>query len=137
MRGDRLRLADAIEQIDLIRRFSERGREDFFRDVLIQSAMLHRLALLGEACGGLSSELRQAYPEVPWGQIIAFRNVIVHQYFGIDLDLVWEIIAGHIAALDASLKEYSEQVARVAPGRSWLAAALNLLEPKPPLRGNY
>ena len=92
MRADRLRLLDALDQIELIRTFSEPGREAFLSDVLIQSALLHRLSPLGEACRGVSPELRQAHPEIPWAQIIAFRNVVIHQYFGIDLDLVWAII---------------------------------------------
>ena len=50
MRTDRLRLLDAIEQIELISSFSIRGREAFFQDLMLQSAILHRLALLGEAC---------------------------------------------------------------------------------------
>jgi uncharacterized protein with HEPN domain len=104
VRPDRLRLLDALEQIELIRKFAEAGRETFFNDALIQSAILHRLALLGEACRGVSTELRVAHPEIPWNQIIAFRNVVIHQYFGIDLELVWAIITGHITALRSSLE---------------------------------
>ena len=103
MRTDRLRLLDAIEQIELISSFSERGRVTFFNDLITQSAVLHRLALLGEACRGVSPELREAHPEIPWAQIIAFRNVVIHEYFGIDLELVWAIVAEHIATLGARL----------------------------------
>jgi uncharacterized protein with HEPN domain len=103
MRPDRLRLLDALDQIELIRTFSARGQEAFVNDVLLQSALLHRLTLLGEACRALSPELRDAHPEVPWAQIIAFRNILIHQYFGIDLDLVWTIIADHMAPLATSL----------------------------------
>ena len=103
MRTDRLRLLDAVEQIELISSFSLQGREAFFSDLLIQSAVLHRLALLGEACRGVSSALREAHPEVPWPQIIAFRNVVIHQYFGIDLELVWAIVAEHLATLRVQL----------------------------------
>jgi uncharacterized protein with HEPN domain len=91
-----------VEQIDLICKFSGAGREVFLGDLLIQSAVLHRLALLGEACAGLSLQLREAHPGIPWNQIIAFRNVVIHQYFGIDLDLVWAIITEHVALLRAS-----------------------------------
>ena len=62
MRADRLRLLDALDQIELISRFSQEGRDAFFSDVLIQSAVLHRLALLGEACRGLSSALSRSSP---------------------------------------------------------------------------
>jgi uncharacterized protein with HEPN domain len=104
MRADRLRLLDALEQIELISTFSERGREAFFSDIVVQSALLHRLALLGEACRGLSPALLEAHPEVPWPQIVAFRNVVIHQYFGIDLELAWAIVTGHIAALGEQLR---------------------------------
>ena|ERR1035441_570824 len=103
MRVDRLRLMDAIEQVDLIRAFAERVREAFFTDLLVQSAILHRLALLGEACRTLSPSLREAHPEVPWAQIVAFRNVAIHEYFGMDLDLVWGIVTDHVDSLGAWL----------------------------------
>jgi hypothetical protein len=80
----RLRRLDAAGQVELISRFSRRGRAAFFRDVPVRSAALHRRALLGEACRGLSPPLREAHPEVPWPQIAAFRNVAIHGYFGID-----------------------------------------------------
>ncbi len=91
MRPDRLRLLDAIEQTQLISKFAEQGREAFINDDLVQSAILHRLALLGEACRAVSAEVREAHADIPWAQIVAFRNVVVHQYFGIDLELVWAI----------------------------------------------
>jgi len=97
MRTDRLRLLDAIEQIELICSFSVRGREVFFNDLVVQSAVL------GEACRGVSEELREAHPEIPWRQIIGFRNVVIHEYFGIDLELVWAIVAEHVEALGAQL----------------------------------
>ena len=88
MRTDRLRLLDAIEQIELIASFSVRGRDAFFNDLIVQSAVLHRLALLGEACRGVSPELRAKHPEIPWSQIVGFRNVVIHEYFGIDLEQI-------------------------------------------------
>jgi len=104
VRADRLRLLDAIEQIDLILRFSGQGRDAFFADELVQSAILHRLALLGEACRGLSPEIRQRHTDVPWAQIIAFRNVLIHEYFGVDLELVWAIVATHVTVIRSSIE---------------------------------
>ena|ERR1035437_160092 len=103
MRTRYLRLLDAIEQIELISSFSETRREAFFNDLIGQSAVPHRLALWGEACRGVSSELREVHPEIPWPQIIAFRNVVIHEYFGIDLELVWSAVAEHITTLAAQL----------------------------------
>jgi uncharacterized protein with HEPN domain len=104
MRTDRLRLLDATEQAEMISKFSERGREAFIGDALVQSAVLHRLALLGEACRGVSDKLRSAHSEIPWAQVIAFRNVVIHEYFGVDLELVWTIVIEHVPALGAQLR---------------------------------
>jgi uncharacterized protein with HEPN domain len=103
VRSDRLRLLDAIEQIDLVQKFAQAGRETFASDPLVQSAILHRLALLGEACRGLSDELCAAHPEVPWRQIIAFRNILIHEYFGVDLDLAWAIVTEHLNPIRLAL----------------------------------
>lgn len=46
---------------------------------------------MGEACNAISDELKQAHPTIPWRPIIAFRNISVHEYFGVNLHLVWEI----------------------------------------------
>jgi uncharacterized protein with HEPN domain len=110
MRTDRLRLLDAIEQTQLISTFAEHGREAFLNHVLVQSAILHRLALLGEACRAVSVEVREAHAEIPWPQIIAFRNVVVHQYFGIDLELVWAIVTERIEILGAQLQAVVDSV---------------------------
>jgi uncharacterized protein with HEPN domain len=103
MRADRLRLLDALEQIALIQKFAAAGYEAFVTDPLVESAILHRLALLGEACRGLSDELRTTHPEVPWRQVIAFRNIVIHEYFGVDLDLAWEIVTNHMSGLRNAL----------------------------------
>ncbi|MBL8294247.1 MAG: DUF86 domain-containing protein [Bryobacterales bacterium] len=88
----------------MISAFSQQGRDAFFGDLMVQSAILHRLALLGEACRAVSPEIRELHPDVPWPQIVAFRNVVIHEYFGIDLDLVWTIVVEHIPALGAQLR---------------------------------
>jgi uncharacterized protein with HEPN domain len=68
------------------------------------------LALLGESCRGISVELREGHAEIPWTQIIAFRNVVVHEYFGVDLELVWAIITEHIAPLASSIESILERL---------------------------
>ena len=67
MRSDRLRIQDALEQIELVRKFAAAGRVAFDNDLLVQSGVLHRLALLGEACRGISPALRDAHPEIALG----------------------------------------------------------------------
>ena len=105
MRSDRARLLDALEQIGLIQQFAAAGPQKFRDDVLVQSAILHRLTLLGEACRTISADLRTAHPEVPWAQIAGFRNIVIHEYFALDVDLVWRVIADHVELLRVSLSQ--------------------------------
>ena len=109
MRDVRERLLDVHEAIDNIERYAARGREPFERDELIQTWMLHHLRIVGEACRAVSSALRDAHPEVPWTKIIGFRHILVHRYFGIDLNVVWLTVEHDLPDLkrkvEAILKE--------------------------------
>jgi uncharacterized protein with HEPN domain len=92
MRDDRLRLADMLEAIELIEKYARRGRVAFDEDELIQAWIVHHMEILGEACRGLSDDFRKAHPDELWSDVVSFRNVLAHQYFGIDLVAVWEVV---------------------------------------------
>lgn len=75
--------------------------------------MLHHLTVIGEAIGRLSVEVRERHPEVPWRQIAAVRNRIVHAYFDLDWQILWDAAAGdipelHRQVLDILRTEFSE-----------------------------
>ena len=73
---------------------------------MVRSAVIQKLAVIGEAAARVSEELKIRYPDVPWLQIVAFRNILVHAYFGIDWDLVWRAARNRCPGL-------REQVARI------------------------
>ena len=90
MRRDELYLSDIVEAADSINAFlSERTREDFLRDDLLRSAVLHKLTVIGEAAARLSAEFRARHTEVEWADIVGFRNIAVHAYFAVDWSIVW------------------------------------------------
>ncbi len=78
MRRDRQRLEDILEAIERIEKYASGGRESFDRDELVQTWIVHHLQIIGEAARGLSDEFRSAHPDVPWAQIAAMRNILVH-----------------------------------------------------------
>lgn len=92
MRSDRERLLDIAEAIDRIIKYARRGREDFEKQELIQTWVIHHIEIVGEAARRISPELREAHPEVPWAQVVAMRNVLAHDYFGIDVERVWNVV---------------------------------------------
>jgi uncharacterized protein with HEPN domain len=90
MRREELYLADMVEAADAIAGFLqgiERG--GFLGSDLVRSAVLQKLLVIGEAAARLSREFRQRHPEVPWPDIIAFRNIAVHAYFSVAWPIVW------------------------------------------------
>jgi uncharacterized protein with HEPN domain len=89
MRRDELYLRDIIEATDHIRGFlDEFDLQKFLKSELVRSAVAQKLAIIGEAAGRVSESLQGRHAEVPWPQIVAFRNILIHAYFGIDWDEV-------------------------------------------------
>ena len=92
MRDDRERLRDVLEAIERIERYSSKGRVAFYEDELIQTWILHHLIIIGEACRSLSAAFRAANTEDVWTQAAGLRNVIVHEYFGVDPEVIWGVV---------------------------------------------
>jgi uncharacterized protein with HEPN domain len=103
LKRDRQRLEDILEAIERIEKYASGGRESFDRDELVQTWIVHHLQIIGEAVRGLSEEIRSAHPDVPWSQIAAMRNILVHDYFGIDLEEVWAAVARDVPTLKAKV----------------------------------
>lgn len=99
MRRDGERLRDILDAIAAIERYANQGKQSFDEQELIQVWIVHHLQIIGEAANSLSVELINQYSEVPWAQIIAFRNILVHEYFRVSLNLVWAIVQNNLPSL--------------------------------------
>ena len=75
------------------------NEDSFLKDEVLPAAVLHHLTVIGEAISRLSPELRERHPEVPWRQIIAARHRIVHAYFDLDWQILWDAATGDIPGL--------------------------------------
>ena len=89
MRHESLYLTDIVEAADHIAEFiAGTDFQEFQKSELLRSAVVQKLAVIGEAAARVSEDLKTRHPQVPWPQIVAFRNILVHAYFGIDWDIV-------------------------------------------------
>ena len=79
-------------------------REQFETDLMRQSAVIRQLEVIGEASRQLSAEFRNANPQVPWSDMIGMRNILIHVYHEMDLDIVWKTLQSAIPALLSALK---------------------------------
>lgn len=114
-RRDLDRLADMREALTDIKALTADGKQAFEKDRSAQQAVAYNLAVLGEAARALSSELRERHPEVPWRDVIAQRNVVVHEYHRLDLDSLWVTSTQDIPQLDEQLAGI-ERAEREPPG---------------------
>ena len=88
---DALYLRHMLDAIDRVIEATQRvTREEFNGEWMIQDAIVHELQILGEAAGRVSRELTDRHPEVPWRQVTGLRHKIVHDYFAVDLGVVWD-----------------------------------------------
>lgn len=99
MKDEKLYLIHMLECLTRIEQYTVEGKEAFLQDTKTQDAVLRNLQTLAESTQRLSEARKAAYPGVPWERIAGFRNVLVHNYLGINVERVWEIIEGALPEL--------------------------------------
>jgi uncharacterized protein with HEPN domain len=101
---DRVYLGQMVEAATAALDFTEGlSRDAIFGDRLIAFAVVRAVQLIGQAARGVSGEVRDAYSDIPWRQMIAMRNVVVHDYADVDLGLVWKTVREDLPDLIKSL----------------------------------
>lgn len=99
MKRDALYLRHILDAIARIETYTEVGREVFLATPHWQDATIRQLEIIGEATKNLSEELRATYPTTPWRRIAGLRDVLIHNYLGVDLVAVWEVTQSHLPEL--------------------------------------
>jgi uncharacterized protein with HEPN domain len=109
MRPEKLYLTDIVEAAQSIAKFVQgAGLDEFEQNEMMNSAVLQKLTVIGEAASRLPKEFTNRFPEVPWVDIIGFRNIAVHEYFAIRWDIAWTAATEEVPVL----KEQVERILR-------------------------
>jgi uncharacterized protein with HEPN domain len=122
MRREELYLADLVDNARAVRGYLDGvTRQRWDTDGMLRDAVLYRVLLLGEIASALPDGLRDRYQDVAWRQIRAFRNLAIHQYFGVDWAVVWKIAQEEPAVLEKQVlaiisAEYPELAQTYGPG---------------------
>ena len=96
---DRLYLQHILDAIDRIGRFTGDGRDAFMADEKTQSAVMRQLEIIGEAAKRISDALKQSADDLPWREIAATRDRLIHGYFSVKLEIVWNVVERDLAVL--------------------------------------
>ena len=113
MSGDLLYLRHILDAIEKIESYTAQGRQTFMTHSYWQDAVIRQLEIIGEATKNLSTELRDRYQEIPWRRISGLRDVLIHEYMGVDLAAVWEITQVNIPPLKNQIQRILEELDRI------------------------
>jgi uncharacterized protein with HEPN domain len=111
MSRDTAYLLDILDSSRLaIRHLGNSTREQFFSDIEKQDAVIRRLSIIGEAARRISDETRNRYPNLPWTDMIAMRNLVIHEYDDVDMGIVWDTVRNDLPPILAGLESLSESL---------------------------
>lgn len=110
MKEDRaylLHIQDAVQQII---DYTHEGRSSFLIDRKTQDAVVRNLEIVGEAVKNVTPELKMLHPELPWRAMAGMRDKLIHEYFGVNLELVWEVVEGQLPSVQMALKNIIDRL---------------------------
>ncbi len=112
MRRDlNLFIGDILERINAIEKFSKNiNKKELISNRLRQSAIIREIEIIREAVKNIPTSFREKYKNVPWNKIAGMRDVIIHEYFKVDLDAVWNVIKKEIPVLKKQMQEIKKDI---------------------------
>ena len=102
--GDAVRIRHILDAIEEIRGYTKDADfETFDQNAMMHDACIRQLAIIGEACNRISPDVRETHTDIAWRQIIGLRNIVIHQYFGVDNHVIWDVIAHDLPDLEEKM----------------------------------
>ena len=112
MRKDtKIFLEHILESIELIEEYTaDKTKEEFLTSQQLQDAVIKRIEIIGEAVKNIPNDIREKYTDIPWKDIVGMRDILIHQYFGVDLDLAWKVVKENIPELKKQISSLKDKL---------------------------
>lgn len=104
MKADSVYLKHILDSIRKIEKYASVGEHEFMQTDHWQDAIVRQLEIIGEATKNISISLRQNNPDIPWRRMAGLRDVLIHDYMGVDLRAVWEVVEKHLPKLKEDIE---------------------------------
>jgi len=104
MKDDRFYLLHIRDAVERVLDYTRDGKDAFLGDRKTQDAVIRNIEISGEAPKNLGDALKVAHPDIPWKQIAGMRDTLIHRYFGVRLDLVWQVVESDLAEFMAQVE---------------------------------
>jgi uncharacterized protein with HEPN domain len=112
-RGIDILLGEILDAIDLLRTYTESlGFDEFAENIEKQDAVIRRLEIIGEAVKGIPEHVRANHPAVPWRDIAGARDVLIHEYFRVDLEMAWDMVRKDLPLLESEVRRIRQELRR-------------------------
>jgi uncharacterized protein with HEPN domain len=109
-RNWRIRITDILQCIRKIRQFTKGySFEDFQGDEKTIDSVLRNLEIIGEAARHVPAEVRSRYREIPWAEMLTMRNIVIHEYHGVNLSIIWQTVKEDLPPLVSPLKRILQE----------------------------
>ena len=105
MKDDKIYLLHIRDAIHRIIEYTREGSSTFVKDTKTQDAVLRQLEIIGEATKNISPALREKNPAIPWKKIAGLRDKVIHEYFGVNIELVWNVVENQIPTLEKNISK--------------------------------
>jgi len=104
-------LTHILDSINLVEEYLKgKSKLDFLNSQQLQDSVIRRIEIIGEAIKNIPNDIKEKYNRIPWKEITGMRDILIHQYFGVDLDLTWQVIEKDLPKLKSQVLEISKKI---------------------------
>ncbi|MDH3673399.1 MAG: DUF86 domain-containing protein [Gammaproteobacteria bacterium] len=104
MKRDEVYLQHVLDAINRIIEYTAEGKDVFFKNTMVQDAVIRNLEVIGEATKALSEEIRRKHSDIPWDGMAGMRDILIHHYMGVDLEIVWDVSQSKLEDLRSQIQ---------------------------------